>query len=327
MSIWGFEVPHVKVSVSNNSQFDSSAKRCAKAGTMHLPGGLGRTNSEPVLVGPKGWLTDNRKIHAVKSRQERKRLVHVSRGNVSLTQESFFEPQRFTAGLRNDVLPGGGMSHGVKILSPEDASFDSSKHGWYHPKARQQQDYLREANGADPMNRSWGWDIRKSRDHIGYGDGTIGYGDVQESAISANVPDWYVGVRMCDGPYGVPRFPACDIVDGKLVMNGRQFKRAANLSIVETIGDGDDDGSRMSTPCFNDWKGTYQKHHSNDRRCLHGSLFCDRHPCSSHLALDTQSGLVAAGAVVKRNYAPKSMWTAMDPKIPGGYSVHNRLEV
>jgi hypothetical protein len=290
-------------------------KRCAKSGTMHLPGGLGRTNSEPVLFGPKGWLTDNRRIHAVKSHQERHRLVNVARGNASLYNEGFFEPERLSAGQRTDVYPGGGMSHGCKILSPEDATFDSTKHGWYHPKARSKQDQLRESQGPDPMNRSWGWDIRKSRDHIGYGDGTIGYGDVQESANSANTPDWFVGVRMCDGPYGIPRFPACDIIDGKLVMNGRQFKRGANLSIVETVGEGDD-VSRASTPCFNDWKGTYEKHKYNDRRCLHRSLFCDRHPCSSHLSLDTNSQLIASGAVVKRNYAPKSMWTAQDPKIP-----------
>jgi hypothetical protein len=317
MSIWGFDVPHVKINMSNNSKFDSNMKRCAKAGTMHLPGGLGRTNSEPVLVGPKGWLTDNRRIHAVKSRQERHRLVDVARGNVSLTQESFFEPQQLTAGQRNDVLPGGGMNQGCKILSPEDATFDFTKHGWYHPKARSKQEYLREADGPDANNRSWGWDIRKSRDHIGYGDGTIGYGDVQESAISSNTPDWFVGVRMCDGPYGVPRFPACDIIDGKLVMNGRQFKRGANLSIVENVGEADE-GSRASTPCFNDWKGTYHNHFYKDRRCVHKHLFCDMHPCASHLALDTQSQLMTSGAVVKRNYAPKSMWMAADPKIPGG---------
>lgn len=283
---------------------------------MHLPGGMGRTNSEPVLTGPKGWLTDNRRIHAVKSGQERKRLVDVRRGNASASQEGFFAVERISAGQRNDVFPAGGLSQGVKILPPEDATFDATKHGWYHPRARSKQDYLREAEGPDPRNRSWAWDIRKSKDHIGYGDGTIGYGDVQESAISGNTPDWFVGVRMCDGPYGVPRFPACDIIDGKLVMNGRQFKRSDNLSIVETIGEADD-VSRASTPCFNDWKGTYQKHFHNNSRCLHRSLFCDMHPCSSHLALDTSSQLVGTGSVVKQRYCPKSMWQAMDPKIPG----------
>ena len=41
-----------------------------------------------------------------------------------------------------------------------------------------------------------GMTLEKSKDHIGYGDGTIGYGDVQETAISAESPDFCVGVRM-----------------------------------------------------------------------------------------------------------------------------------
>lgn len=314
MSIYGFDVPKVSVTVPNDAKLLPKGKRCAPAGIQQLRGGLGRSLSAPVLHGPKGWLKDNVRIHAQKSKEERERLHSRARFNPSLTSEGFFQAHQ-GAGLHNDVRSAGGQTQGAKIQRPLTTGYDSTKHGWYHPKGRPKQEQLREAQGYDVEKRSWGWDIRKSKDHIGYGDGTIGYGDVQESAISAKTPSWWVGVRMCDGPYGIPRFPACDIVDGKLCMNNRSFEKGPNLSIIEHEGERPTTGS--STPHFDDWKGTYLKHVRDDRRCLHSSLYCDRHPCKSHLAMDTLSQMVGAGCTVKRPFAPKSQFVGIDPKIPG----------
>ena len=38
--------------------------------------------------------------------------------------------------------------------------------------------------------------VEKSKDHIGYGNGTIGYGDIQSTTISDESPTYNVGLRM-----------------------------------------------------------------------------------------------------------------------------------
>jgi len=274
------------------------------------------------------------------SRRERlfQRASSLLNPSVNAEKAALYQSQSASPALKR-YLPHGGKNQGAK--NPEEhirhegniKEYDISRHGWYHPKAKAWQNMLR----FDGPNRSWAWDIRKSKDHIGYGDGTIGYGDVQESAISQDCPEWMVGARMVDGPYGVPRFPSCEVNDeGVLQMNGRVFSKGPNLSIIETevksgkfevhhdpskvVDDTSSQGSKgsqsstLSTPHFDDYKNN-QALRGLNRRCLHGHVFCERHPCADHLANDTKSQLIAGSCTVARPHMPKSDWIGIDPRL------------
>merc|ERR1712196_756943 len=81
--------------------------------------------------------------------------------------------------------------------------------------------------------------IKKSKDHIGYGNGMIGYGDVQATSLDPNSPAWMFGLRMVPGVVGsgFPRWNYCMIESpGKLVVKPRYFQRGPNMSTIETIG-------------------------------------------------------------------------------------------
>lgn len=123
--------------------------------------------------------------------------------------------------------------------------YDSRKHGWYHPLGRKYASALAR-DDQSRVKKTWAATIRKSKDHIGYGDGTIGYGDVQESAISKECPDYFVGARMVPGPktnggiFGnVHRFPGVSIQtaeDGSkpyMKFHTPVFLPGPNLSVIE----------------------------------------------------------------------------------------------
>lgn len=346
------EVGRCEVSHRNDVLLNPCGKRCT-SNSPNLPGGvLGRTLTEPTLRPPEGWMYERGRRQEQDARREQMFQRASSMLNPSVNADKavlFASPGKSSAspGLKSErFLPHGGKAQGAKIpddrLAGSIKEYDGCRHGWYHPKANDWQRMLRFDGG----NRSWAWDIRKSRDHIGYGDGTIGYGDVQESAISQECPEWWVGVRMVDGPYGVPRFPACEVNDdGKLQMNNRVFSKGPNLSIIETeiagpsgflsnsaegsrsggdsrrSSEGSKASSVLSTPHFDDYKNNPAvkfnplKPANFDRRCLHGHIFCERHPCKDHLANDTKSQLVAGSCTVARPHMPKSNWVGIDPRL------------
>lgn len=80
--------------------------------------------------------------------------------------------------------------------------------------------------------------IKKSKDHIGYGNGMIGYGDVQATSLDSNSPSWMFGMRMVPGVVGsgMPRWNYCQIEDGKLNVKPRYFQRGPNMTTIETVG-------------------------------------------------------------------------------------------
>jgi len=177
--------------------------------------------------------------------------------------------------------------------------------GWYHPSTR-----LRTLQ--DPsadVRHAWAATIRKSKDHIGYGDGTIGYGDVQETAVSRDAPDWFPGVRMVPGPYGIPRFPAIGFENSKLQTTYPRFSKGPNLSVIQ-VDDVDyppsTAGSAREYSAFDTARGTYARNVERGDRCVHGSLICDGHPCSSHLGKDTASNLLQGGCIVATEKLPPS---------------------
>lgn len=341
------KVNRVHVSHANDALLNPQGKRCA-ANRPHLPGALGRTLTEPILRPPEGWMHERGRRMDETSRKERMFLSASALLNPSVNAD---KPDLYALGNKDPsalgsdrFMPHGGRMQGARRPDQREfgiKDYDGCRHGWYHPKANAWQKMLRFDGG----NRSWAWDIRKSKDHIGYGDGTIGFGDVQESAISRESPDWMVGVRMIEGPYGVPRFPACEVNDdGELQMNNRVFSKGPNLSIIETEiakpstfvkhekagsgsaskrsseGSSGRGSSGLSTPIFDDWKNNPAvRHHAglskDDRRCLHGHIFCERHPCHDSLANDTKSQLVAGSCTVARPYLPKSNWLGIDPPL------------
>mmetsp|Transcript_102012 Transcript_102012/g.233647 ORF Transcript_102012/g.233647 Transcript_102012/m.233647 type:complete len:236 (+) Transcript_102012:205-912(+) len=200
-----------------------------------------------------------------------------------------------------------GSLHSPIYMKTSPSTYNPHKTGWYHPAAQAQNEMLCNDGGA----RSWAADIRKSKDHVGYGDGTIGYGDVQESAISRGAPHWFSGVRMVPGPYGVPRFPAIGIEEGKLQTHYPKFTKGPNLSIIQDAPD-----EPEQEEChFDDWKGNYAKNRGANNRCAHGQWICDRHPCVTNTDKDTASQMIGGGCVVKRPYVPPSHYVSVDPAV------------
>jgi len=261
-------------------------------------------------------------------------------------------------------LTAGGKTQGIQVASYNAFSgdeYDPSKHGWAHPEARRKQEELRGNVGCRSQcshgEPSFAWSIEKARDHVGYHNASMARGNIQSSANSINVPDWFVGVRMVPGPYG-PKFPAVDCEDGKMLYNTRVWEKGPNLSIIEKRrrphsasapvasrpgksqrpGTAPSKGrsskpkaSRAERPSsapslrekpskpeyFDHWRGQYEKRIHNDTRCRHGSLTCDMHPCHPHYGWRTKSTLQGTGCVMKQLYAPPSDMVVMDPKIPG----------
>jgi len=213
-------------------------KRRAPQGLPHLPGGA---------FGRPMW-DDYWKCAVVgqhKARMESgEQLVRATRGW-----------QRRTAAVNPSLNPGtvvlavpqtdytysfGEHATGRGESKPMQVPPDSpNKYGWYH-QAR------RNAVGRGRPNREtqlWAQTIKKSKDHIGYGNGMIGYGDVQSTSLAGDSPSWMFGMRMIPGVVGsgFPRWPysmveATDKSKGELVCKNRYFQRGPNLSTIEQIG-------------------------------------------------------------------------------------------
>jgi hypothetical protein len=139
-------------------------------------------------------------------------------------------------------------------------------HSWYHPMARRAQDMLLLGQGP----RSHAMDIKKSHDHIGYGNGILDCGEVQGTALSVDFPDWGSGPRQVPGPYGtqglkgdrVGRFTKPVIENGTQRTLVPYYTRGPNLSIHEAYFDPDD----LPPPGRGDGGGVHLKESFWDRR-------------------------------------------------------------
>jgi hypothetical protein len=86
--------------------------------------------------------------------------------------------------------------------------------------------------------------MRKARDHVGYGDdGIVNWGDVQTSAVSGDVPDWFVGPRTQVGPMNtkyvpVRRCPVVKIQGKEMTIRAKSYEQGAALDTVETLHPG-----------------------------------------------------------------------------------------
>merc|ERR1719213_364612 len=195
--------------------------------------------------------------------------------------------------------------------------YDRRKHGWYHPNARKHNDMLALNQGA----RSWAKDIKMSHNHIGYGDGIIGYGDVQETAISSDFPEWGSGIRTVPGPYGtqgpkgdrVGRYPKPIISNGTQRVIVPSYKRGPNLSIIENYYDPDDpmkterSASGSSTKSEYGWQDKYYGTCGNQQR-QHGQA-------QFRAGISYMSTMHGGGCVPGRKYIAPSNYIEKDPVI------------
>merc|ERR1712039_1163306 len=140
--------------------------------------------------------------------------------------------------------PAGGRTQGARHLRPSSSAssirYDSTKHHWYHPNGLAETQRLVEPSD----HASWAWTMRKARDHVGYGDdGVVNWGDVQTTAVSADMPDWLVGPRTLPGPRGTRKCPVrrCPVVniDGKQMRTrAKTYKQGPHLETIETLHEG-----------------------------------------------------------------------------------------
>lgn len=309
---------------------------------------------------PRTPLSDKVNVYPAGGRTQGAKLSHTPRS----------QPNQELQKPKLSQAPQEVQSHKAKssrtpreVPKCDSTGYDPTKHAWYHPKGRAKQAQLKQEHGADPNSRQGSWlhDMRKAKDHVGYGNGSMARGRIQTTAVSREVPDWMVGVRMADPPPPfVQRFPAWEVTDGKVAMNTRIFEHGPNFSVKEkratlerprsavvastattrekrnnwVAGERPSSAPSLrsnsgrqrprSAPCsrpppsFDNYKGTFQTHVQENQRCLHGSFICDHHPCRPHNTLTTSSSLMGTGCVTKMQYAPKSEWVGIDPKIPGG---------
>lgn len=116
------------------------------------------------------------------------------------------------------------------------STYNPEKHGWHDPRGQMEHTRLCDP----PQGRSWAWDMRKSRNHIGYGNGMIEWGDVQCTAVSGDGPDWFVGTKTNPGPFTtktvpVRRCPHVHIEGKDMRIRGKTYDHPENLQIVETM--------------------------------------------------------------------------------------------
>jgi hypothetical protein len=190
------------------------------------------------------------------------------------------------------------------------------KHNWYHPAARKFQDML----GLNQGQRSHAADIRKAHDHIGYGDGIIGYGDVQKTSISSDYPEWGSGPRTVPGPYGtqglkgdrVGRHQKPIISEGTMRHLVPTYKRGPNLSIVENYYDPNDptkterSASGSSTKSEYGWKKGYYGDAGKENQFGQPQFRAGK---------TQKSNMHGGGCLPKRGYIPHSAYVQKDPVV------------
>jgi len=143
----------------------------------------------------------------------------------------------------------------------------------------------------------WAQTIKKSKDHIGYGNGMIGYGDVQSTSLAEDCPSWMFGMRMMPGVVGsgFPRWQYCMVEDGQLVTKPRYFQRGANLGTIETIGG-------KKPPRYDRTVLDYRQ-----------ALAVSTKPKINHFDDKSKSSLIGGGCVCEKPYLPNSGHQTKDP--------------
>eukprot|EP00397_Hematodinium_sp_SG-2012_P033296 GEMP01035557.1.p1 GENE.GEMP01035557.1~~GEMP01035557.1.p1 ORF type:complete len:353 (+),score=46.06 GEMP01035557.1:68-1060(+) len=283
--------------------------KSVKDGVLQLTGCVNRSHSEPFFrTQPGGW-------HASRYRNDLHYSAYLS------------QARKDTIGRNASIIPKchvqGVITTVEDHVPPPPGVPGCHEPTWYNtvtrnrssPGAPMSNTHYRsfQPGGVGPTSADI---IRQSKNHVGYVNGQIRYGDQQESAISTETPSWFVGVRMNPGPYGVPRFPKVRIQGRDLVVQKRLFSKGDNLSIIETHETGSSrspDAAKKSfdPPRFDDWN-EYKRNVDGGFRCVHGLLMCDRSPCENKKLIG-RSYMIAGGCVAKHPYFPRSDYVSLDP--------------
>lgn len=153
-------------------------------------------------------------------------------------------------------LPGGGRTQGAVLPHPHyrnessrelalaRSGYNERRHGWHDPRGMAESRRLasmdRLPDGMAPPG-SWTWTVNKARNHIGAGiNGTMDSSDVSSTMVSADSPDWFVGLRTLDGPFNckavpVRRCPKNYIEGNVLRVRGRTYEQGECLDITEHL--------------------------------------------------------------------------------------------
>lgn len=284
-----------------------SHTRTTTAGVLQISAGMNRSQSEPHLQGqPRGG-------HSARSRN----------GNYGAQLDRVRkETIRCNPSIAPKYHSQGEITTVKDHVVPDNAPTSPNRNEWYSAATRSH------SSPGAPLCQSNYWNfrpgavgptsaeiIRKSKDHIGYGAGTIARGDIAKTAVSAGSPSWFCALRMVPGPYDVPRYPSVDIADGKMSQSKRCYVRGENLSVVESTIDTcrspKDAKKSFQTPRFDDWR-EYKRNVDGGFQCVHGLLMCDRSPCEDK-KITGRSYMIGAGCTVKNPYYPRSDYVSLDP--------------
>lgn len=256
-----------------------------------------------------------------------------------------------------EVPPGaGGLNHGSTIMVPDRIGYDPVKHGWAHPKGRANQALL-QATKQEHASWEWdirkakdhilfpARDVRRGhviKTHVSNAgpDWFLSVGMDKAPNGGSRLPS--CEIRSLD-PTGKGQ-------DSVLCMKQRIFEKGLNLAVRERGQEAQRPSTAASIPgsvrsisvpkqnerpssaptgsffdtapgqtsvTFDDFKGTLQDHLKKGDRCLHGSTYCDFHPCHSLQGSRTKSDLIGGSAFAKQKRAPMSEYVGVDPRFPG----------
>jgi len=287
-------------------------KGAVQGGLFQLSGAVNRTHSEPYIrTQPHGWHAQRYKNELLYSNYLEQARKHQIICNPAITFHAGTEKEKER---RYPVL-----TQPVHALPTTLRPHDPLHHQWYHHVSRlgnfEQTGVVKSCNPTDIDV------MTKSRDHIGYGNGSVGRGDIQETAVSRQAPSWFVGLRMVKGPHGVHRHPPVAIKDGKLRMNRRKYSKGPNMSIIEKqhwVDSMDPHvtprNREVEKPMFFTLRD-YQRNVQNGYDCVHGHKMCSRQPCENHQT-DTYSQMTGGCDVFKQPIFPMSDYVQVDPPKP-----------
>lgn len=169
------------------------------------------------------------------------------------------------------------------------SSYNPEKHGWHDPRGQMETMRLNDP----PQSRSWAWTMRKSCDHLGYGEkGMIGWGDIQCTAVSGDGPEWFVGTKTVPGPFTTETVPVrrCPVVhiEGKhMGIRGKTYEHAGNLQTSERMHDTNKVPLKGKRPVRDDplAKAMFKPNKAKMCSLIHGGCQTkeDRMPLSRHV--------------------------------------------
>lgn len=242
----------VQVCTDNDIKLNPPGKFCAPLGTKHLPGGMQRSQSNPsrALVCPGGSADIEQRRLEARSRRYQEDLRNTWTLNSSMSSGSWPDAAasiRPSTSSATQGAAGGGWTQGAVDARPSTTGtigYDRTKHGWYHPTGQTEQARLAGLTKKPTLEPgTWAWTMLKARDHNGYGDdGMVTLGDIQNTGVSGDTPDWLVGTRSLPGPFGTHKFPVrrCPLVsiEGRnLRVRAKTYKQGPCLNTIEILHD------------------------------------------------------------------------------------------